>query len=98
LIEETRRTREVKRSEAVEAQPQQPIEAGKMIHMRVGNESMRDAQEFACGQRRHVAEIEQQRPTAEAEVDEQRRIRKRIIDEPRLHEPSHTVPLLVRKA
>jgi hypothetical protein len=71
LIQEARGTREVKRSEAVEAQPQQAIEARKMIHVCVGNESMRDAHEFARGQRRHVAEVEQQRATAEAEVDEE---------------------------
>src|SRR5262245_57271965 len=69
-----------------------------MIHVGVRNERMRDAQEFARGQRRHVAEVEQQCPAAETEIDEQRRIRKGIVDEPRLHEPSHVVPLLVRSA
>jgi hypothetical protein len=92
LIEKAGRTDEVKGGGSVEAQPQQAIEARKMIHVGVRNERMRDAQEFARGQRRHVAEVEQQGAAAETEIDEQRRIRKRIIDEPRLHEPSHFLP------
>src|SRR5262245_34225443 len=63
-----------------------------MIHVGVRNESMRDAQELARGQRRHVAEVEQQGAAAETEIDEQRGIRKGVVDEPRLHEPSHFLP------
>jgi len=77
LIEETGRTGEMKGSKAVQADPQQAVEAGEMIHVGVGNERMRDAAELACGQRRQVAEVEQQRATAKAKVDEHRRIRKR---------------------
>ena len=54
----------MKGNDSVEAEPQQAIEACKMIHVGVGNESMRDTQEFARGQRRHVAEVKQQCPTA----------------------------------
>jgi hypothetical protein len=96
LIEETARTGQMQRRGTVQAEPQQAIEAGKMIHVGVGNENMTDAHELARGQRRHVAEIEEQGPAAEAEVDEQRGIREGIIDEPRLHEPGHIIPLQVR--
>jgi hypothetical protein len=93
--EEAGWTDEVKGNDSVEAEPQQAIEACKMIHVGVRNESMRDTQEFARGQRRHVAEVKRQCPTAETEIDEQCGIRKGIIDEPRLHEPSHIVPFLI---
>src|SRR5262249_29711966 len=63
-----------------------------MIHVGVRNERVRDAQELARGQRRHVAEVEQQGAAAETEMDEQRGIRKGVVDEPRLHEPSHFLP------
>src|SRR5262249_43976027 len=98
LIEKAGRTDEMKGGGSVEAQPQQAIETREMMHVGVRNERMRDAQELACGQRRHVAEVEQQGAAAETEIDEQRRIRKRIVDEPRLHEPSHFLPLLARSA
>src|SRR5262249_59484254 len=83
VMEEAGRTDKVKGGGPMQAQPQQAIEACKMMR----NESVRDAQEFARGQWRHVAEVEQQGPTTETEIDEQRGIRKGIIDEPRLHEP-----------
>jgi hypothetical protein len=96
LIEETGRTGQMQRRGTVQAEPQQAIEAGKMIHVGVGNENMTDAHELARRQRRHVAKIEEQRPAAEAEVDEQCGIREGIIDEPRLYEPGHSIPLRVR--
>ncbi|HET9245103.1 MAG TPA: hypothetical protein VFO15_04800, partial [Xanthobacteraceae bacterium] len=98
LIEKSGRADEVKGGGSVEAQPQQAIETREMIHVGVRNERMRDAQELARGQRRHVAEVEQQGAAAETEIDEQRGIRKGIVDEPRLHEPSHFLPLLARSA
>jgi hypothetical protein len=52
-----------------------------MIHVGVGHENMGEAQELERGQRRQLAEIEQQGAAAEAEIDEQPRIRKRIIDQ-----------------
>src|SRR5262249_58322115 len=79
LIEKSGRADEVKGGGSVEAQPQQAIETRKMIHVGVRNESMRDAQELARGQRRHVAEVEQQGAAAETEIDEQRGIRKGIV-------------------
>ena len=95
LVDEAGRTNEVKGGGPVQADPQQAIEARKMIHVGVGHENMGEAQELARGQRRQLAEIEQQGAAAEAEIDEQPRIRKRIIDQARLHEPSHLIPLLV---
>src|SRR5262245_37333819 len=96
LIEETARTGQMQRRGTVQADPQQAIEASKMIHVSMGNENMTDAHELARGQRRHVAKIEEQGPAAESEVDEQRGIREGIIDEPRLHEPGHSIPLQLR--
>jgi hypothetical protein len=93
LIEETARTGQMQRCGTVQTEAQQAIEAGKMIHVGVGNKNMTDAHELARGQRRHVAKIEEQGPATESEVDEQRGIREGSIDEPRLHEPGHSIPL-----
>jgi hypothetical protein len=41
-----------------EAEPKQVIEAREMIHVRVGYENIRDAQDLARGKRVNVAEIE----------------------------------------
>src|SRR5262249_42236400 len=73
----------------VQAKPQQAIESREMIHMHVRNECMAHAQELARGQRRQIAQVEQQCPAREMKYDEQHSIRERIIDEPRLQEPRH---------
>ena len=74
-LDEAGRTDEVKRGGAMQADPQQAIEAGEMIHVGVGHEHVGETQELARRQRRQLAEVEQQGPPPEAEIDEQPRIR-----------------------
>ena len=65
------------------------VEAAEMVQVRVRHQGVADAQQLARGQRRQVAEVEQQRPAAEAKVDEDAGIGERIVDQPRLDEPGH---------
>jgi hypothetical protein len=60
-----------------------------MIHVSVRHKGMADAQELPRRLWSKFTEIEEQRASPEAKVDEQPRIRKRVIDEARLNEPSH---------
>jgi hypothetical protein len=53
-----------------EANPLQPIKTRKMVHMRVGHETMDHAQRLARRKRSQITEIEQQRAAAEPEIDE----------------------------
>jgi hypothetical protein len=60
----------MKRHRPMQTDAQEPIEAGKMIHVGVRQEGMAHAQQLARRQRRQIAEIEQQGAAAEAEIDE----------------------------
>src|SRR4051794_7495840 len=90
-LDEPERPDETKRLGTVKADPQQPVEAGEMIHVGVRDEGVAHAQDFARGERPKVAEIEQERPAAEAEVNVEARVIKWAVDQPRLDEPSHGV-------
>jgi len=88
-VNEAVRTDDVQRQGPIETDAQEPVEPGEMIHVGMGYESMARAQELAWRQRREIAEIEQQRATPEAEIDEQSRIGERFVDEAGLNEPCH---------
>jgi len=60
-VREPGRAYQVQRRGPVQTNPQQPIEAGEMVHVGVRNETMRDAQELARRERCQITEIEQQR-------------------------------------
>ena len=66
---------------AAQADAQQPVEAEEVVHVRVGDEHVRDAQQLLVGQGREIAEIEQQRPWLELEVDVEPGIAKRLVHE-----------------
>jgi len=61
-----------------------------MIHVRMGNEYVREPQELACRQRGEVAEIEQQCASLLQEIHVQRRITERIVDQLGMEERRHT--------
>jgi len=82
-------TDKMKRCSAMQVNPQQPIKTRKMVHVRVGHETMGHAQQLARRKRSQITEIEQQRAAAEPEIDEQPWIGKRLIDKRRLNEPAH---------
>ena len=73
----------------MQTNPEQPIEAGKMIHVGVRHETMRNAQEPAGREQGQITKIKQQRATAKPEIDEHSRIGKRLVHEIRLNEPGH---------
>ena len=78
-----------------EQYPPQAIEAGEMVDMRYIDEDMTDAQELPRRERRHVAEIEQQRAPPEAEIDEQARILEGAVHQSGLYRPAHTPPVVM---
>jgi hypothetical protein len=63
------RADEMKRQRPMQTDAEE-IEAGKMIHVSVRYEGMAHAQELARRQRGQIAEVEQKRAAAEAEIDE----------------------------
>jgi hypothetical protein len=65
-----------------------------MVHVGMGDESVAHAQELARGKDANITEVEEQRPTSEPEIDEEPRIRKRIVDQAGLHEKAQIIALL----
>ena len=61
---------EMKRQRPMQTDAEEPIEAGKMIHMSVRYEGMAHAQELARRQRCQIAEVEQKSAAPKAEIDE----------------------------
>ena len=58
-VAEADRTDEMKRHRPMQTDAEEPIEAGKMIHVGVRYEGMADAQELARRQRCQITEVEQ---------------------------------------
>ncbi len=69
-VGEPARADQVQRRCPMQTNPEQPIEAGKMVHVGMRHESMSKAQKLARRERRQITEIEQQGTTAKSEVDE----------------------------
>jgi hypothetical protein len=80
-VQKLRRTEQAHMFRAAEADAQQSIEAGKVVHVGVRDEHVADAQQLPRGQAADVTDIEQQRATGEPEVDQQCRITERTVDE-----------------
>jgi hypothetical protein len=63
-------TDKMQRCNAMQANPQQPMKTRKMVHVRVGDETMSHAQQLARRKRSQITEIEQQCAAAKPEIDE----------------------------
>jgi len=57
-VGEAGRTDEMKRPSPIQTDAQEPVEAGKVIHVSVRHKGMADAQELARRQRSQITEIE----------------------------------------
>src|SRR5436309_2868977 len=89
LRHEALRPEEVHRRLASEPDAQPPVEAHEVIHVAVAHENMRQPQELARGERREIAQVEQQGALLEQDVDVQTRVAERRIDQRRLEDGSH---------
>src|SRR2546421_6584275 len=69
------------------------IEPGKVIHVRVRDEHVRNPHELPRRQHAQVAKIEEQRAAFVAEVDIEPGITERFVDEARLEEVPHVVTM-----
>jgi hypothetical protein len=61
---------QVQRRCPMQANPEQPIEAGEMVHVGMRYKGMSKAQKLARRERRQITKIEQKGTTAKSEVDE----------------------------
>ena len=68
------------------------IKTGKVIHVRMGDEHLREAHELARRQHGNVAEVEKQRPVFITKVDIQSGIPERIVDQPSFEKGTHGPP------
>ena len=68
-LDEARRSDEGEGAGPVQADPQQAVEAGDVVEMRVGHEGVAHPQELARRHRAEIAEIEQDGAAAEAEIE-----------------------------
>ncbi len=74
---------------AAEHHPQPAVEADEMIDVRVADEDVRQAQQFARRQRGNVAQVEQQRAPLVAKVDVQAGIAEGVVDQGGLEQRAH---------
>jgi hypothetical protein len=91
VIDETRRAEEVERAAPMQAQAQQAVEAGEVVHVGVRDERVAHLQELPRREGREVAEVEEQRPAIEEEVDVEPRIPERVVDQPGVEEGLHVI-------
>ena len=89
LRDEAGRPEQVHRGRAADAHAQQPVEADEMVHVGVGDERMRDAQELSCRQSREIAQVEQEGAALEQEVDVESGVAEGAVDEGRLEDRTH---------
>ncbi|OIQ71403.1 hypothetical protein GALL_469770 [mine drainage metagenome] len=91
LRDETRPAEEHEACLAAEHDAQQMIEPGKMIHVRVGDEHVRQPHQLARSKHGDVAQVEQQRAALVAKVDIQARIAECIVDQARFEKMTHAI-------
>jgi hypothetical protein len=68
---------------------QEPLETRHVIHVRVRDEYVGYAQELPLCQAGEVAKVKQHRPPGIAEVEVQRGVAERPVDEVGLHKEAH---------
>ena len=69
-VGEPGRADQVQRRSSMQTNPEQPIEARKVVHVGMRYKSMSNAQELARREWRQITEIEQKSATAKSEVNE----------------------------
>ena len=72
-----------------EEDAQQGVEPREVVHMRMRHERMAHPQELPRRERMQIAEIEEQSPAVEQEIDVQPRIAEGIVDQPGMEERLH---------
>ena len=73
----------------MEAEAKEPVEARNMVHMGMGHEPMADPQQLAGGEGVQVAQVEQDRPPAEPEIEINAWILEGTGHEAGLNKPTH---------
>jgi hypothetical protein len=89
LVDEPLRPVQRERSIPAEAGPQQAVETHEVVHVGVRHEHVAGAQQLARRDRRDVAQVEEQGAALEQDVDEQRRVAERPVDQARLEDRAH---------
>ncbi|MGH1570655.1 hypothetical protein ACRAWG_08330 [Methylobacterium sp. P31] len=74
---------------AVQADPQQTVEPGEVVHVGVRHEDVAHPHQLPGGERGDVTEIEQQGPPRVSEVEIEAGIREGVVDEAALDEVAH---------
>lgn len=87
--DKTRRPHEAERVGPAQAEPQEAVEPGAVVDVPMGDEDVGDGQNLVRGESGQVAQMEEQRAPAEAEVEDQARILEGTIDEPGPDELAH---------
>ena len=73
----------------MQADAQQPVETGEMVHVRVRHQGVAHAQQLARRERREIAQVEQQRAPSEPEINDEPGIGERLVDQTGLDECAH---------
>jgi hypothetical protein len=81
VLNELLRTVQTHSGIAPQTDSQQVIETGEVIHVSVRDKYITDAQHLARRQNGDIADIEQDRPPFELQIDEDPRVTERSIDE-----------------
>ena len=74
---------------APKTNPQQVIKAGEMVHVGMRDEDVADPQKLAGRQARHVADVKQDRPPIELQVDEHPGVAEGPVDQRRVENGPH---------
>jgi hypothetical protein len=81
MVDEAFRPIELDRLRPAGQDSQQTVKAEEMVDMRVRDENVVQAMYLSRGQRRNIAEVEQDRTPFKQHFDVERRVSKSVIDE-----------------
>lgn len=88
-IGQSRRPDNVHLLVAIEGQSEQAVEPAEMIHVHMRHENVRDAEDLTRRKRLQITQVEKNRPAAEAEIEQQKRVGKQFVYQTRLDEYGH---------